>query len=560
MSMTIVFSVLAFQALVGAFDNFWHHELEARLPQRPSARLELRLHAAREAIYGLLFAGLAWVHWQGWWVLLPASLLLVELFITIADFLEEDRSRRLPPLERALHTVLAVSYGLLLGLIGPLWWEASRLASVLSFTTHGVWSWIFSVASVCVLIWSARNALAVRHLHQLASASDPSTQAAQGAGGPTVLVTGGTGFIGSALVARLLAEGRRVIVLTRDPMQARASLGSRVWAVDRLNDIPSETRIDAVVNLAGAAILSMPWTAARRQVLLQSRHRTADEVCRLMERLHQRPDVLVCASAVGYYGVPADMGRVDEASPAEPGRFQSDLCAMVEHDALAAQGLGVRVVRLRPGIVLGHGGGAYPALAVAARLGLAAVLGTGRQPVPWVHLDDAVGLVCHALTEPTLEGPLNAVAPDLPCQARFARTMAASFGRGAWLGIPAWVPRMAMGEMSELLLCGQHAVPTRALASGYVFRHATLTDALGRLAGRASGHRVGGAGAGCHAPYGAGTASLHENANHPRGIDGTASFSHTTPQMRCTSCGCSTCSQSPHESMRPSFITSTWSA
>ena len=135
--MTLLFVLLTVQSLLGAFDNFWHHELEARLPQRTSARYELRLHAAREAIYGLLFASFAWLQWSGWWVLLPAGLLLAEMFITIADFLEEDRSRKLPPLERALHTVLAVSYGLLVGLAGPLFWQAAQGEPGVAIVTHG---------------------------------------------------------------------------------------------------------------------------------------------------------------------------------------------------------------------------------------------------------------------------------------------------------------------------------------------------------------------------------------------------------------------------------------
>lgn len=489
MNMTIVFAVLTFQAVVGAFDNFWHHELAARLPQRTSARHELKLHAARELIYGLLFAGLAWGRWQGAWALLPSALLLAEMFITIADFLEEDRSRKLPPLERVLHTVLAVSYGLLLGLIGPIFWHAAHLPTELAIASHGLWSWFFSAASVCVLIWSARNALAVRRLGDMALAqAGQAPCAAQALGGSTVLVTGGTGFIGSALVARLLREGRRVIVLTRDPVQARASLGggpdASVWAVDRLDDIPAETRIDAIVNLAGATILGAPWTAARRQVLLDSRVRTTREVCRLIRRLHHKPEALVSASAVGYYGVPAGMAPVDEASLAEPGRFQSDLCAVIEREALAARQMGVRVVCLRPGIVLGQGGGAYPPLALAARLGLGAVLGDGRQAVPWIHLEDVLGLVLHAIAEPVLHGPLNAVAPDVPDQATFTRAMAASFGRRARLHCPAWILRVGLGEMSELLLCGQNAVPRRALASGYVFMHPNLPGALRALSGQ----------------------------------------------------------------------------
>lgn len=485
MNMHLVFAIMGFQALVGAFDNFWHHELQARLPQRISARYELRLHAAREAIYGLLFAGLAWLQWQGWWVLLPASLLLVEMFITIADFLEEDRSRKLPPLERALHTVLAVSYGLLLGAIGPLFWQAWHLPSQLSLTSYGAWSWLFSVASVAVLIWSLRNALAARQLGRAAgaAAADPDRSLQpQALGGSTVLVTGATGFIGTALVERLAREGRRVIVLTRDPLQARAGFAQTVWCVQQLSDIPSETRIDAVVSLAGAAILGAPWTQARRRLLLDSRLHIAAQLHQLMQRLERKPEVLITASAVGYYGVPEHRQALTEEAPPQPGHFQSDLCAAIEQAALQNQHLGIRVVCLRPGIVLGHDGGAYPALALAARLGLAAVLGGGQQAMPWIHRDDVLGLIAHALAEPTLHGPLNAVAPQMPSQQSFTKTLAASFGRISWLQLPAWPLRHALGEMSELLLCGQNATPAKALASGYRFAYPSLQSALAQLA------------------------------------------------------------------------------
>ena len=486
MSMHLVFAAMSFQALAGAFDNFWHHELEARLPQRISARHELRLHSAREAIYGLLFAGLAWVQWQGWWVMLPAGLLLVEMFITIADFLEEDRSRKLPPLERALHTVLAVSYGLLLGVIAPLFWQAAQRPSALMLTSYGLWSWLFSVASIGVLAWSVRNAIAVRELGRMvALLMDPpaNPQArAQAIGRLTVLVTGGTGFIGTALVQKLLSEGRRVIVLTRDPLQARAALGPTVWCVERLDDIPSETHIDAVVNLAGAGILGAPWTQVRRQLLLGSRLQIARQLRQLMQRLEHKPEVLITASAVGYYGVPGNDDALTESAPAQSGCFQSELCAAIEAAALQNQDMGIRVVCLRPGIVLGKDGGAYPALAFAARLGLGATLGTGRQVMPWIHRDDVLGLITHAMAEPAVQGPLNAVAPQMPSQQGFTRALAASLGRNAWLRLPAWPLRLGLGEMSQLLLCGQNAVPTQALASGYRFTHASLESALAALA------------------------------------------------------------------------------
>ncbi|HSI56230.1 MAG TPA: TIGR01777 family oxidoreductase, partial [Ideonella sp.] len=287
----------------------------------------------------------------------------------------------------------------------------------------------------------------------------------------------------SALVGQWLREGRRVIVWSRDPLQARAAFGTAVQVIERLDELPSETRLDAVVHLAGAAVLGAPWTGRRRRLLIDSRVDTATALVVLMRRLEQHPRVLVSASAVGYYGVPAGMDELDESAAPEPGRFQSDLCVAVEHESRRAEALGVKVVRLRLGIVLGAEGGAYPPLALAARLGLGAVLGGGQQPMPWIHRDDAVGLLRLAVDGAGLSGAVNAVAPDAVTQAVFAQAMATSWGRRAWLRVPGWVVRAALGEMSELLLCGQRAVPRAALAAGYRYRHATLASALVDLSG-----------------------------------------------------------------------------
>jgi uncharacterized protein (TIGR01777 family) len=487
-TMSILFTLLSFQALLGAFDNLWHHELQAALPQRAGARRELALHAAREAIYAVIFIGLAWSQWHGLWAALLATLLVVELFITVADFLEEDRTRRLPPLERALHTVLSISYGLLLGLMAPVllqWWHAP---TALVATAHGAMSWWLTFYGVGVAAWSVRNALAARRLPAVAATASPPAVVPPlhtHNAAPAVLVTGATGFVGRALVADLLRAGRRVIAWSRDARHAQALLGPAVWVVENLDAIPAETRIDAVVNLAGARVLGLPWTAARRRTLLDSRVRSTAAVVALMRRLQQAPRVLASASAVGYYGAApagAPFEPCDESSPPRPGQFQSDLCAATEHEARRAEALGVRVVRLRFGVVLGQGGGAWPMQALAARLGFGALLGSGRQAAPWVHLDDAVGLVRHALAHPRLAGALNVVAPDIPPQARFARTMAASFGRKVHLRLPALPLRWAAGEMSTLLLDGQNVLPGVARGTGYRYRYPTLDAAMAALA------------------------------------------------------------------------------
>lgn len=487
--MNAVFLILSLQALMGAFDNLWHHELEAKLPQRASARHELTLHAAREAIYGVVFLGLGWFEWRGALAGLLAALLAVELVITLADFLEEDRTRRLPPLERVLHTLLTISYGLFLGVFAPILAGWSRAPTALVAAPHGAVSVLFTLYGVGVLAWSVRNALAVRRLAREAArvramgdtAAVPTSAHVLP---PAVLVTGATGFVGRALVADLRREERRVIVLSRDVRQARAMFGPDVLVVDRLDAIPAETHVDAVVNLAGARVLGLPWTAARRRTLLQSRVGTTAAVVELARRLQQPPRVLVSASAVGFYGASkeASFDPRDERAAPQPGQFQSDLCVAIEHEARRAEALGVRVVRMRFGVVLGRGDGAYPMLALGSRLGLGAVLGSGRQPAPWIHLDDAVGLVRLALGDAALAGPVNAVAPETRPQADFARALAASFGRRVRLRVPHAALRFALGEMAELLLEGQNAVPAAALRAGYRFRFPTLAGAFAALA------------------------------------------------------------------------------
>jgi uncharacterized protein (TIGR01777 family) len=475
--MTIVFCILLAQIAMGALDNFWHHELAARLPQRASARHELKLHAAREGIYGVLLLGLAWVQWHGPWVLLPAALMLAEVAITCADFVEEDRTRRLPPFEAVLHTLLAVNYGVLLGVLGLLFAAGWRQPAGLTLVSYGLPSWFFTLAGIGVIAWAVRNALAVVRLGR----QPEPVMLPMPASGPAVLVTGATGFIGSALVRQLMEHGQRVIVHSRDLLQARGAFPG-AWVVDRLDDVPAETHIRAVVHLAGAPILGVPWTRGRRQDLIESRTGLMHELLFLMGRMHERPAVLVSASAVGYYGVPEEDASLDERAAPQPGRFQSDLCVAIEHEARRAEALGVRVVRLRFGIVLGAEGGAYPALAAAARFGLGAVIGSGRQPVPWIHVDDAVGLIRFAIAHPDVKGPVNAVAPETPPQASFANAMAAALRRRVRVHVPDRLLLWGMGEMSELLRLGQNAVPAAATAAGYRFKLPTVKAAMESLA------------------------------------------------------------------------------
>jgi uncharacterized protein (TIGR01777 family) len=482
--MTFALVLLAIQGVLGALDNLIHHELEARLPSRVSARYELTLHAAREAIYGILFLGLAWARWEGGWAWLVLALLLAEIVITLADFLEEDVSRRLPPFERVLHTVLAIGYGAFLAAFLPVLIDWAAAPTGIVAADHGLLSWLLTAYAIGVLAWSVRNALAVHHLRGMAAAR-PVIRT--GTASSTVLVTGATGFIGTALVDDLLKDGARVIVLSRDARRAARSFVAPVIAIESLDLLPDETRIDAIVNLAGASIAGGLWTRRRRRVLIESRSRVAGELMRLMARLDRKPRVLVTASAIGYYGLRGDEPLDEEASP--QAIFQSELCQLREAETMQARVHGVRPVMLRFGLVLGPSGGVLQPLAFATRLGLGSVMGSGAQIVSWIHLVDAVALIRFAIDRAELFGPVNAVAPETVPQRRFAEALAAAMRRPLWLHVPELLLRVGLGELSQLFLRGQNVVPRRALAAGFAFRYPTLSMALRDLVGR----RVSGA-------------------------------------------------------------------
>ena len=302
----------------------------------------------------------------------------------------------------------------------------------------------------------------------------------------TLLITGATGFVGHHLVQRRLAAGDTVIVLTRDPQRARTVLGSGVQVVSKLEQLANDRRIDALVNLAGEPILGIPWIAARRRILLASRVGTTQSLVQFAARLSQRPAVLVSASAIGYYGPRGDE-ELDESNP--PQRcFQSQLCQRWEAAAIAAEPLGMRVVRLRIGVVYGRDGGALPMLARPTRLGLGAVLGHGCAYNAWIHLEDLLDLIEFALGNPSLSGAVNAVAPQAVTHAATQRALADVLRRPLWLRVPGFFLRVALGEMSQLLLDGQRVVPARALAEGFKFKHPEIRAALSDLLIPTSGH------------------------------------------------------------------------
>lgn len=299
-----------------------------------------------------------------------------------------------------------------------------------------------------------------------------------------VVLAGGTGFIGGGLVEALLRRGDSVVLLTRDLPAAQrrwdGKVDARLWnGRDPGPWVLAVDGADAVVNLAGESVAGGRWSAARKLALIKSRVDTTRALVAAIEQAAEKPLVFVSASAVGYYG--ENPGRECPEDAPRGTDFLAALCGQWERDARDAEKSEVRIVSARFGVVLGRNGGALAKMLTPFKLGLGGPLGSGRQPFPWVHLDDAVGAILFALDEASVTGPLNVTAPEARTNGEFTRALGRALGRPAFLPAPAFALKLALGEMSSMLLGGQDAPPKKLLARGYAFRHPSLDGALSSL-------------------------------------------------------------------------------
>ncbi len=291
-----------------------------------------------------------------------------------------------------------------------------------------------------------------------------------------VLLTGGTGFIGSALIAALRARGDEVTTLSR---QARDSQPGRRF-VRSLDEISADQEIDVIVNLAGASLAARRWSAAYKREIVASRLETTGRVLDLIRRLSGPPQTLLSASAIGYYGHHGDE-PLTETSAATPG-FAQQLCADWESLALQAQQQGVRVGVLRLGVVLDHGGGALQEMTQSFRLGVASWLGCGHQWLSWVHRQDVIRAILFLLGRDDVQGPFNITAPEPVTGRDFATALQAHHRTFIRAGVPASVMHLLIGEMAEeLLLNGQRVLPDRLQAAGFAFTYPNLESALAAI-------------------------------------------------------------------------------
>ncbi len=315
----------------------------------------------------------------------------------------------------------------------------------------------------------------------------------------TVLVTGATGFIGRRLIEALVASGHSVIAHVRQPNPETLTMRP-LTLVTSLDQIGSETRIDAIVNLAGEPIANGLWTKAKRARILASRLDMTEAVTDLIARLETKPKVLVSGSAIGWYGVDGDEAALDETSPASAS-FGNELCDAWEIAARAAEQHGVRVVLLRTGVVLGTEGGMLASLLTPFEFGLGGRFGDGKQWLSWIGRDDLVRLIAHAIVTPEISGPLVGTAPEPVTNREFVATLARALNRPAFMHMPAKPIEFLAGDMArELITGGKKVLPKRALETGFQFempKLEMLLDAVlgGRVATRPSADPSGDAAA-----------------------------------------------------------------
>ncbi len=299
-----------------------------------------------------------------------------------------------------------------------------------------------------------------------------------------VAITGATGFVGSRLVERLQAEGHQVLVLTRKESSAVQKFPKSAFPnLEIVAYTPTEsgpwqqaiTGCDGVVNLAGESIAEARWTPQRQQEILNSRQLGTQKIVEAIAQANPKPGVLVSASAIGYYGTSETATFEETSSPGND--FLAQVCQAWEAEAQKVKASGTRLVILRFGIVLGMGG-AIAKMIPAFKLFAGGPIGTGRQWFSWIHREDLVNLILKALTQPDIEGVLNATAPHPVRMAEFCQIMGQVLNRPSWLPVPSFALQALLGDGAMVVLEGQQVLPKRTLAKGFEYQYPEVKQAL----------------------------------------------------------------------------------
>lgn len=290
-----------------------------------------------------------------------------------------------------------------------------------------------------------------------------------------ILFTGGTGLIGSTFI-KGIGRDYNYTVLTRQPEQAKCILGPKVKTITRLDALKDLNAFDAIINLAGEPIADKRWSTARKAKLEQSRWALTEQLTQLLQGSSAPPEVFISGSAVGYYGRQGQQ-PITEASATPHPEYSHTLCKVWEDTAQAAANK-TRVCTVRTGIVLAPKGGALAKMMTPFKLRLGGPIGSGQQMMSWIHLDDMVRAIHFLLQNKACQGAFNATAPTPVSNREFSQTLAKTLNRPCLFKVPAFVMRGMLGEIADLILTGQAALPERLQAHGFEFSYPNLAPAL----------------------------------------------------------------------------------
>lgn len=295
-----------------------------------------------------------------------------------------------------------------------------------------------------------------------------------------VLVFGGTGFVGRNLIDELLDNGYRLFLVTRNYQNTVNRLGNKVHVIEwdnnsPLNAIDELPEIDVVINLAGESIGNRRWSKSVKQEIIASRVRTTRAIVTAINNYTFQPKVLVNASAVGYYG-PSSDDKITESGEAGQD-FLAQVCREWESEAYKVENDFTRVITIRIGVVLGKEG-ALNRMMVPFKFFMGGPLGTGKQWLSWIHIKDLTGMIRFIIEHQELAGPINATAPEPESMKNFCHVLGDVMNRPSWLPVPEWILKIVLGQMAEMLIHGQQAVPKKISEAGFEFQFPTLRAAL----------------------------------------------------------------------------------